>query len=154
MLTPGMNAPNIELQPIDGQKTSLSEFQNGRPVVVAFYKVGCPTCQFTAPYLDRMGHTASLPIVTISQDDPRATEAFNRKLGVTLPTMVDSGDANYPASNAFQITNVPSLFLVEPDGLITWAVMGFHKQAMLDLGERIGVNPFQPGEIVPEWKGG
>jgi peroxiredoxin len=154
MLKPGEKAPAFELESLDGTRTSLADLQGGKPIVVAFFKVSCPTCQYTFPFLDRIGHTAELPVVAISQDDAAATRKFNTSLGVTLPTLLDKASENYPASNGFQITHVPSMFLVEPGGLITWAVMGFHKQALADLGERIGVEPFRPGEKVVEVRGG
>jgi hypothetical protein len=31
---------------------------------------------------------------------------------------------------------------------------GFSKAQMNDLGNRVGVAPFRPGEYVPEWKAG
>ena len=154
MLKPGEKAPAFELESIGGGRRSLAELQHGKPVVVAFYKVSCPTCQYTFPFLERIGHVADLPVIAVSQDDAAATRKFNAAQGVTLPTLLDSAKEKYPASNAFQITHVPSLFLVEPDGTISWAVMGFHKQALEDLGERIGVAPFRPGEQVAEMKGG
>lgn len=154
MLKPGEKAPAFELEALDGARRSLAELQNGKPVVVAFYKVSCPTCQYTFPFLERIGHTADLPVVAVSQDDAAATRKFNATCGVTLPTLLDRANDHYPVSNAFQITHVPSMFLIEPDGTISWAVMGFHKQALEDLGERIGVAPFRPGEQVAEMKGG
>ncbi len=57
-------------------------------------------------------------------------------------------------SNAFGITNVPSLFLVEPDGVISLASQGFVKRDLEALGKRAGVEVFRQGEKVPEWKAG
>ena len=43
-----------------------------------------------------------------------------------MPTLIDAPRA-YPASNAYRITHVPSLFLVETDGKISQAIEGFSK---------------------------
>ena len=90
----------------------------------------------------------------ISQDDARATEAYNRQLGITFPALLDEAGKGYPVSNAFGITTVPSLYLIEPDGSISWEVTGFSKKGVAELGQRAGVAPFGPDEYVPEWQAG
>ena len=52
------------------------------------------------------------------------------------PTLPDSRP--WAASNAYRITSVPSIFVVEPDGRIRSAVSGFNKAALEKLGERFG----------------
>jgi hypothetical protein len=49
---------------------------------------------------------------------------------------------------------VPSLFLVERDGTIAWSLEGFNKREFVAVAGQAGVNPFRPGENVPEWKAG
>jgi len=50
-LATGTKAPEFELKTLDGKKFSLrDELANG-PVVLAFFKVSCPTCQYTFPFL-------------------------------------------------------------------------------------------------------
>jgi hypothetical protein len=71
-----------------------------------------------------------------------------------MPTLLDREEAGYPASNRFGITHVPSLFLVEPDGVISLASDGFVKKDLETIGKRAGVKPFGPDENVPEWKAG
>jgi len=147
MLTEGAVAPAFELERLGGGRGSLP----AGPVVVAFFKVSCPTCQLTFPYLERLSQ-GSLPFVAVSQNDASATERFNQKFGVTFETLLDA--SGYPASNAFGLTNVPSLFLVEADGRVSLASMGFRKTDLAIIGERAGVEPFPPGDTAPEWRPG
>jgi peroxiredoxin len=121
-------------------------------VVLAFFKTTCPTCQYAFPFLERL--KGDTPLFAVSQDDAESTRQFHAEFGITLPTLLDSAGRGYPASNAYGITYVPSLFLVEPDGRISWASTGFHKSELEELGRRLGVAPFRPGENVPEWKAG
>jgi peroxiredoxin len=93
-------------------------------------------------------------IYAISQDDEESTREFETEFGITLPTLLDREEEDYPASNAYGLTNVPSLFLVEPDGKISMSLMGFEKKGMEELGKRLGASPFVPGEYVPEFKSG
>ena len=104
--------------------------------------------------MERLAASSSIQIIGISQDDRSATEGFNQRFGVTFPTLLDQAKENYPASNAFGITNVPTLFLVEPDGHIASVFSGFSKRDLEALGARAGVMPFRAGESVPEWKAG
>ena len=72
----------------------------------------------------------------------------------TFPTLLDSSSEDYPASNAYGITSVPSLFLVERDGTIARSINGFSKRDFEEIGARAGVSPFSPDDHVPEWKAG
>lgn len=81
-----------------------------------------------------------------------ATASFNRTYGVTFTTLLDT--RGYPVSNAYRITNVPSLFLVEQDGRISMSVAGFDKAEMEKLAERFGVEVFFAADRVPAFRPG
>ena len=150
-------APEFNVLTLAGERKTLADLLASGPVLLAFYKVTCPTCQFTFPFLQRL-HTGAGPgspqVVAISQDDAFNTEQFNRRFGITFSTLLDRREEGYPASNAFGITNVPTLFLVETDGRISQSVAGFEKSVMLGLGERFGVTIFNAGERVPVFQPG
>ena len=90
----------------------------------------------------------------ISQDDADSTSDFDGEFGITMPVLLDAEEEGYPASNAYGLAHVPSLFLVEPDGRISLAMSGFDKAFMEKLGSRLGQQPFEPGENVPDWRPG
>lgn len=154
MLETGAHAPSFRLKSIDGGMISLGDIQAKGPALLAFFKVSCPVCQLAMPYLQRLAAGSSVQVIGISQDDARDTSEFNQRFGVTFPTLLDSSKERYPASNAFGITNVPSLFLVEPDGQVSTAVTGFSKRDFESFGQRAGVQTFHSGDNVPEWKAG
>lgn len=154
MLSVGDPAPDFELEDLPGGKRTRS---TQKPVLLAFFKVSCPVCQYTFPFLERLYRGKSnkdIAMFAISQDDAKSTRAFHSEFGITLPTLLDKEDEGYPASNAYGLSHVPSLFLVEPDGRISLTMMGFDKKAIEELGRRLGRDPFEPGEYVPEWKSG
>lgn len=153
MLEAGVRAPAFELKSLDGGKRSLGDILSAGPALLAFYKVSCPVCQLTFPYLERLAGS-SLQIIGVSQDDDHSTAGFNQRFGVTFPTLLDSSKENYPASNAYGISSVPSLFVVNQDGQIAQAFSGFSKRELEAVGERAGTNLFRPGDDVPEWKAG
>jgi peroxiredoxin len=156
MLAGGARAPSFHLRALDGSMYSLEEILARGPAVLAFFKVSCPVCQLTSPFLERLHQRrqeGGLQFIGISQDAGAPTREYNQEFGVTFPTLLDD-PGDYPASNAFGISHVPSLFLVEQDGSVSWSVDGFSKRELEALGRRAGVAPFLPGEYVPEWKAG
>ncbi len=140
MLGAGSRLPGLD---------SIAAFASEGRVLLAFFKVSCPTCQLAAPFLSRLSE-GSLRVVGVSQDSAQLTELFNQRFGVTFETVLD--DAGYAMSNAFGITNVPSLFLLD-GGVIAWASDGFAKTEFAALGSVAGVEVFR-GEKVPDFKPG
>jgi len=84
----------------------------------------------------------------------RKMREFHRRFGVNLPTLLDSEKAGFPVSNTFGISMVPTMFLVETDGSISRVSEGWRKSDIEKLGALAGINPFQGGGSVPEWKAG
>lgn len=153
----GEHAPEFRLNDINGFPKSLAELTANGPVLLAFYKTTCPVCQFTFPFLDRIYRqrpSESLSVYAVSQDDANASRAFSTENRVTFPTLLDTRASGYPVSNAYGLSTVPAVFLVERDGTVSWSMEGFSRKDMETLGEKLGVQPFRPGERIPDWKAG
>ena len=62
------------------------------PLVLAFFKVSCPTCQYAFPFLERLdrayGHKG-VRIIGVSQNEPKHTADFAKEFGVTFPVLLD-----------------------------------------------------------------
>lgn len=154
ILSRGMHAPPFELKDLTGGRQALPQLLEKGPLLLAFFKVSCPVCQLAFPFLERMAGTDGLQLVAVSQDDANTTKAFHQRFGITFPTLLDEGREGYPVSNAFGISSVPSLFLIETDGAISHSFAGFSKRDFEAIGKRINVQPFRPDEYVPEFKSG
>ena len=163
-LEAGVQAPEIELQFVDGRKFSLKEARTKGPVVAVFYKVSCPVCQMALPYLDRIykayGNSGTFTFVGVSQDNVADTQAFNRKLGITFPSLLDPV-GKYPVSNAYGLTNVPTTFLISQEGGIDFATVSWAKADVEQLNRRLALlanetpaQIFLPNEKVAEFKPG
>jgi peroxiredoxin len=154
LLDPGARAPDIRLPSLDGGEAALRDLWSGGPVLLAFFKVTCPVCQFTLPYLDRIHRGGSVPVYGVSQNDPEETREFNREFGVDFPMLLDPEENGFPASNDFGISSVPTVFLVERDGRISRVMEGWCRKDMEWLGHKAGTRPFREGERIPDWKAG
>ncbi len=158
----GDTAPNFELNDTQGKRVSLHEALSRGPVVTVFFKVSCPTCQFTFPFLQRLFQTYGSEHATflaISQDDAADTREFWAEYGVGFTALVDEED--YPASNEYGITNVPTFYLIAPDGSVQVDSVGFGKKALEKIAEelarfqgRASVPLFKPSEVIPDAKPG
>ena len=152
-MKPGNAAPEFNLPALGGGRKSLDEILERGAVLLVFFKIACPTCQFTLPFLERM-RKGKLQLVAISQDDAESTREFHESFRISLETLLDSEDDGYPVSNAYRIANVPTMFVIERDGTIGEVIYGFVKRDIAEIGTRCGIAPFGPGDYVPEWKAG
>jgi peroxiredoxin len=158
----GKIAPAFKLKSLEGQEYELRSMLKSGPVVVAFFKVSCPVCQFTLPYVQRLADRYAgddVTFVAISQDDARSTKEFNKEYRVKFPTLLDT--QGYPVSNAYGLTSVPTIFLIAADGKVLVSEMGFNKgdlETIADeLAERRELPPlplFRPDEAVPAHRPG
>jgi peroxiredoxin len=163
-VTAGQTAPGFSLKGLDGKSYSLEALREKGPVVAALFKISCPVCQFTFPFLQRLYERYGSDGVTflgISQDDAKATAAFAREYGITFPMALDEKEKGYPASNAYGLTNVPTIVLIDEDGTVRVSSTGFVKADLekiaAELAERRKIAPaplFRPNESVPANKPG
>jgi hypothetical protein len=140
-LPPGSEAP-----PIPGGPPP-----RGRQAVV-FYKVTCPTCQLAAPAVERIFAGVPHGFIAVGQDPVDRLEEFGRRFGTTFRAVPD--ESPYPASNAYGVRTVPTLFVLE-DGRVadvveSWDREGWNRAAeLLDVSpvseEGDGLPPFRPG---------
>lgn len=151
-LREGQTAPDVTLTRLDGTAVRVSELAAGGPVLLAFYKDTCPTCQLTMPFLNRI-RDGQVQVFAVGQDHPVRAEAFAREWGIQYETLIDPADS-YEASNAFGITHVPSMFVVEPGMKITWASVGFMRVDLESLEELAGMPVLKESDNVPAAKPG
>ena len=159
----GNTAPGFSLKALDNKEYSLNSLMERGPVIAAFFKISCPVCQFTFPFLERLYKRYggdNVTFIGVSQDDARATSRFAKEYGATFPILIDD-ENGYVVSNAYGLTNVPTIFLVDTDGTVKVSSMGFDKKDLekiaAELSERkkMALAPlFRPDEVVPANKPG
>lgn len=159
----GHRAPAFESDGLNGQHFSLAEALKKGPVVAAFFKITCPVCQFAFPYVERLykAYGDAAIFRGISQNEAYETQEFVEEYGTTFPVLLDEEDANFPVSNLYGLTNVPTVLLIAPDGKVKVSFTGFDKEGLEkisgELGKALGrkaAEVFQPGEVVPVYKPG
>lgn len=162
-LTAGKKAPEFELKTVDGKEFSLSAELARGPVVLAFFKVSCPTCQYAFPFLERLYKAYGkngVTLVGVSQNDAKDTADFMKLFGVTFPVLLDD-TKKYPVSNAYGLTNVPTIFWIAQDGEIEVSSVGWVKADFDEINRKMGeagkTKPaaiFHAGEDVRDFRAG
>ena len=158
----GNLAPGFSLTSLDGKEFSLSKALGNGAVALSFFKVSCPVCQFTFPFLERLFQRYGgdgVTFLSVSQDNASASRDFGREYGVTFPILLD--DSRYTVSNAYGLTMVPTVFLIEPDGKVKVSSMGFVKADLESIAgsladrQKIAHSPvFLSNESIPAVKPG
>jgi peroxiredoxin len=162
-LTAGAAAPDFTLDTLDQKKFSLKAAQALGPVVLAFFKVSCPTCQYAFPFLERLFRAYKnqhVTLVGVSQNNAKDNAAFAREFEVSFPLLLDD-TRSYPVSNAYGLTNVPTVFWIARDGEIEVSSVGWVKsdferinRMMAEAASRTPQGMFQPGEDVRDFRAG
>jgi peroxiredoxin len=150
------NAPDVELKDAQGGPVSLRKSLGGKPAIVALFKVGCPTCQYTFPFLERL-YKSGMKVIGVSQDNAKDTQEFAKHFGVTFPIGIDA--PGYGVSKSYGISTVPSMFVVDEDASIRYVAEGwvrtdFEELARIAAGAGTPPPVFKPSETVLDFKAG
>jgi peroxiredoxin len=162
-LASGTKAPEFSLKTLDGKQFSLGDELARGPVVLAFFKVSCPTCQYAFPFLERL-HKAydqqGARLFGVSQNDAKETSEFVKQFGVTFPVLLDEIE-RYPVSNAYGLTNVPTIFWIAEDSEIEVSSVGWVKAEFEQINRKMAETRkstpamvFKPGEDVRDFRAG
>jgi peroxiredoxin len=162
-LAKGKRAPEIKLPTMDGGQFSLDDALAGGPAVLVFFKISCPVCQFALPYFERIYQAAkgkSVTIIGISQNSKKDTDSFARQFGITYPMALEHTNS-FAISNAYGLTNVPTIFYVNQDGIIEVSAVGWSKADIEEVARKVSAQTnlppipvIKPGEDVPAFRAG
>jgi peroxiredoxin len=97
-----------------------------------------------------------LTVYGVAQDSPNVTRSFIRRIGVTFPILVEGDE--YPVSQEYAIEATPTVFLIDQNGHVAWQGMGFQRDAVVELSEKIAeligtepVDVFANVDDIPGW---
>ncbi len=120
----GNLAPDFQLQNLDGQAVSLSDFR-GKPVLVNFWASWCPPCRSEMPYIQEIYEEWSdkgLVILAVDiGESPSTVENFMQSYNLTFPALLD---INQAVALEYNIRGIPTTFLIDKDGIIQDKMIG------------------------------
>ncbi|MGQ4666802.1 thiol-disulfide oxidoreductase ResA [Metabacillus halosaccharovorans] len=120
----GDQAPDFVLEDMSGNKVQLSDFK-GKGVFLNFWGTWCKPCEEEMPYMERQySHYKNLGVeilaVNIAESDV-AIEAFIKKHDLTFTILKDKDRA---VTEAYDITPIPTTFLIDKNGKIEKVITG------------------------------
>ena len=162
-LTAGKAAPHFQLALLEGKPFELTRALAKGPVVLVFFKVSCPTCQYALPFYERLFkayQNQPVTLVGVSQNDVKDTAAYAKEFSLSFPILLDD-TRNYPVSNAYGLTNVPTTFWIAGDGEIEITSVGWSKPEFEQINRKMAATGkaapaviFKPGDDVRDFRAG
>jgi len=120
----GQPAPNFQLQNLDGQSISLSDFK-GKPVLINFWATRCGPCIYEMPYLQEIYDEWSgkgLILLAINVGEGSSTvKGFMQNYNLSLPVLLDTDGA---AFRRYNVTILPTTFFIDENGIIQEKKLG------------------------------
>jgi peroxiredoxin len=136
-----------------GQKAPEHGFNrvSDKSCLLVFLETDCPTCRLSMPYLNKLAGQ-SMPVIGVSQDTEPITRQFAEQTGAAFPIHVDNG---LSLSRAFDPVAVPAFFLINAEGSVVKAHIGFDKDELNALAAQLGLGPVaDPYDGRPQRKPG
>jgi len=116
----GKLAPDFQLNNLDGQLVSLSDFR-GRPVLVTFWTTWCPPCRSEMPFIqdtftDKKWLDEGLVVLAIDiGESPSIVREFVKDYGLTFPMLLD---IERDVSLEYHVRAIPTTFFIDREGMI------------------------------------
>lgn len=135
----GEPAPDFQLQNLDGQSVSLSDF-NGKPVLLHFWASWCEPCRYEMPYMQAIYDDWSdqgLILLTVNRaESPDKIAEFMQNHSLDMPVLIDvelEVFSKYKLVGIPAVTGIPATFFIDSEGIIQDMVIGaFPNQAAIE----------------------
>ena len=151
MLALGDRAPSLQLPDAATGESVTDPWREG-PVVLAFFKTRGDVAVLATPWVLALA-VAGVRVVGVGEDAPPEIQSYAERHGQKVTTLSET--APYPASDAFGIDSVPTLFRVDEDGTVRDAVVSWDRAEWNRFAEAAGgaavseegdgLPPFRPG---------
>lgn len=120
----GSQAPDFQLNNLDGQSISLSDLR-GKPVFINFWATWCPPCRSEMPYIQEIYEEWSgkgLVVLAINMGEkPPQVEEFMESQDLSLPVLLDTRGK---VAQKYNIQFIPTSFFIDKDGVIAEKIIG------------------------------
>ncbi|MBT3274132.1 MAG: redoxin domain-containing protein [Spirochaetales bacterium] len=120
----GVEAPDFELEFLNGEKRKLSEFR-GDVVFLNFWATWCPPCRLEMPSMQALydRHASSgLTILAVDLQEPEtAVRKFVDDYKLTFPIPLDSEGR---VGAMYGVRSIPTTYIIDRDGMVLSVAVG------------------------------
>jgi peroxiredoxin len=129
----GHPAPNFELQNLDGQVISLTEFR-GKPVVLNFWATWCGPCRAEMPEFQEVATDNADDLVIIgvnntTSDTAELVDDFVEELDITFIILLDEAGET---TETYRVLGLPTTIFIDRDGVVNEVFTGPINKAYIE----------------------
>lgn len=146
ILPPGTTAPSFNLPDLAGNHISLNAFcgparsmplinKTRQIVILSFWATYCLPCAVEIPELEKfakkhVNEPVKVLLVSIDEQGEDIVAPFVQRYNYTLPVLLD---LYRKTAGRYGVKALPSLFVIDPEGVIRYSSSGYEKK--VDLGK-------------------
>lgn len=114
--------PELSGLDLDGNEISTADFE-GKVLVINLWGSWCPPCREEAPVLREVSENLADDNVQflgiLTKDKPASANAFNKKAGITYPSIVDEdGRLQLAFANSMPSQAIPTTWVIDRNGKV------------------------------------
>lgn len=144
----GQIAPDFELPALRSERTWRLRDLRGKVVLVSFWATWCGPCQAELPGLEDLHDELAdkgLVVLAVNRQENRETVArYINGNRFDMPVALDTTGA---AGSAYGVRGIPALFIIGPDGVVSYAQTGYRRGQEADIRKRI--EALLPAHVSP-----
>lgn len=122
-------APAFSGNLLDGRPVKLEDYR-GRPLLVHFWATWCPVCRLEQDNIQWLARQWPVLTVAMQSGDAGALRSYMKKEGLEFPVLADDSGV---LARRWQVNAVPVSFVLDGQGRIRFAVVGYATRAGLAL---------------------
>jgi peroxiredoxin len=121
----GFRAPVFSIPTLNGNTLDLSNYR-GKVIMINFWATWCGPCRIEMPSMEdlysKYGGKDFEILAVNGGEDRNLVQPFIKNLNLSFPILLDQ---QFEIHNQYQVTAIPSTFLVDKSGVITHRFFGF-----------------------------
>jgi len=121
----GFLAPGFSVPTLNGNELDLSRYR-GKVIMINFWATWCGPCRVEMPSMEDLYSKyggKDFEILAVNGGEDRIlVQPFIKNLNLSFPVLLDQ---QFEVHNKYQVTAIPSTFLVDKSGVITHRFFGF-----------------------------
>lgn len=144
------SAPDFALKDLDGKTVALEQFIGDKIVIIEFWATWCGPCRMTMAAVHNVREKfrgRDVEVLSIDQgEDSTKVGSFVKAKNLKLWVLLDTDNE---VSRSYGVTGIPTLFVIDKEGVVKARVVGFRpdlEAALTQFLEQLLAEPPPPAE--------
>lgn len=133
---------DFTLEDLSGEKVNLKSLR-GKVVLLNFWASWCGPCRIEMPYIDKLQKEfkgKGLVVLGINDEEPDIARDYLRKNHITFRSLID---IEQEVSLLYQVTAIPTVFIIDRQGKISFQEVGLSREeALREALSEAGIHKF------------